>query len=291
MQRLAMKRRHRCARAPASVSRVADQRMTDRRQMDADLVRASGFERALDERRSTEALERRHVRSRRFAARHDGHRRSSKRMTADRRVDDRGAGDVAVHYRGVFALHCTRLQLPHEIGLRDCGFRHDDEAARVLVQAMNDSGAWKRCERGRMMKERVQQRPVAVPGAGVHDASRRFVEDENGIVFVNDRELDRLRCIGNRGGFCHRVDDDALAAGQSLLALGDSPVQRDATGVDPVLEPASRVLGNQSRKRLVEAQPRELGRDLQLAGNGGIIVAMRSSRSAIIRATHEGWHR
>src|SRR5436309_14561530 len=42
MQRLAMKRRHRCARAPASVGRIADQRMTERLQMDADLVRASG---------------------------------------------------------------------------------------------------------------------------------------------------------------------------------------------------------------------------------------------------------
>ena len=125
----------------------------------------------------------------------------------------------------------------------------------------------------------------------MHDAARRFVDDENGIVFVNDRKLDRLRRIGDRGRFLHRVDDDALAARESLLALGDRPVERDATGVDPVLESASRVLGTKARKRLVEAQPRELGRDRQFAWNGGIIVPMRSSRSAIIRATHEGWHR
>ena len=78
-------------RAPAPVRRIADERMADRGEMHANLVRAAGLERAAQERRHAEALDDADVRARRLALGDDRHRRALRRMAADRRVDDRRA--------------------------------------------------------------------------------------------------------------------------------------------------------------------------------------------------------
>jgi hypothetical protein len=140
---------------------------------------------------------------------------------------------------------------------------------------MNDAGARERGQCRRMVEKRVQQRPVAIAAAGMHDQSRRLVDDQNGVVFVHDRELDRLRGVGNRPRFNGHIDDDPLSAAESLLTLGDRAVERDTACIDPILEPAPRMLGTEPRERLVEAQPGELGRHRKLER-----TSVSSSRSA-----------
>jgi hypothetical protein len=179
-------------------------------------------------------------------------------MAADRRIDRCRARDVAVHEGDVFAFDRARLQLPHEIGLRNRGLSDHQKAARVLIESMNDAGARKRGEFWRMMEERIQQRPVAIAVARVDDQARRFVDNDNGVVLVNDGKLDRLRCICNCEGVLHRLDNDPLTACKSPFALRDCAIERDASRVDPVLESTAGMLWNQPRERLVEAQPSEL---------------------------------
>jgi len=291
VQRLTVECRHHGSTATAAIRRIANQRMLDCRKMNANLMRASRFQRALHERCGAEALERRDVGTRRFAARHDRHRRADARMTADRCVDRCRARDVALRERDVFAFHCARLQLPHEIGLRNRGFCDNQKAARILIESMNNAGARKRRELRRVMKERVQQRPVAVAAARVDDQARRLVDDENRVVLVHDGKLDRLRHIRDRERFLQDLDHDPLAARQPPFALRDRAIERDAPRVDPVLEPTAGMLGNQLRERLVEAQPSEVGGDPKLERSPDGIIAKGSVRSAIIRATHEGLHR
>src|SRR4051794_27393111 len=67
VQRLPVKRRQRAPRA-SSIHRIADERVTDRCEVHAYLVRASGFETALEERRAFEASNHGVVRDRGFAA-------------------------------------------------------------------------------------------------------------------------------------------------------------------------------------------------------------------------------
>ena len=103
---------------PPSVRRVANQRMIDGGKVHADLVRASGFERAAHQRRDAEALDHADVRAGRLSRSDDRHRRALCGMASDGRVDRGGALHVAAHDREVVALHRARLQLPHERGLR-----------------------------------------------------------------------------------------------------------------------------------------------------------------------------
>jgi hypothetical protein len=51
------------------------------------------------------------------------------------------------------------------------------------------------------------------------------------------------------------------------------------------------MLRNQPGQRQVEAQPGELGGHGELERSRGNAIANRCVRSAIIRATHEGWYR
>jgi len=291
MQRLTVECRHHGSAATAAIRRIAKQRMLDCRKMNADLMRASRFQRALHERCGAEALERRDVGTRRFAARHDRHRRANARMTADRGVDRCRARDVALRERDVFAFHCSRLQLPHEIGLRNRGFCDDQKAARILIESMNNAGARKRRELRRVMKERVQQRPVAVAAARVDDQARRLIDDENGVILVHDGKRDRLRHVRGGKRILRRLDHNPLAARQPPFALRDRAIEGDASRIDPVLEPTAGMLRNQPREGLVEAQPSEVGRDGNFERSPDASTAKGCVRSAIIRATHEGLHR
>src|SRR5207253_7523123 len=115
VQRLAIERRYRRCAAPRPIRGVTDQRMTDRRKMNTNLVRASGFKRALHERRASESLERYDVCARGLAACDDSHRRANARMAAYRRIDRCRACDIAVNCGHILAIHRARLQLAHEI--------------------------------------------------------------------------------------------------------------------------------------------------------------------------------
>src|SRR5437899_6608117 len=84
VQRLTVECRHHGSTATAAIRRIANQRMLDCRKMNANLMRASRFQRALHERCGAEALERRDVGTRRFAARHARHLRANARTTATR---------------------------------------------------------------------------------------------------------------------------------------------------------------------------------------------------------------
>src|SRR6266550_3975928 len=156
---------------------------------------------------------------------------------------------------------------------------------------MNDAGTRKSGELWRVMQQSVQQRTVAVAAARMDNQPRRFVDNDNRLVLVNDGNLDRLRRIRNGECVLHCLDDDPLTAGKPSFALGDLAIERDGPGVNPVLEATAGMLRNQPRERLVEAQPGEVGRNSQLERSRDSVIADRSVRSAIIRATHEGWHR
>src|SRR5689334_18211888 len=123
-----------------SVSRIADQGMTERVEVDADLVGAAGLETTAHQRRIREALEHFVVGDRGAAARHHRHASALYRVTSDRSVDAAVAGDAPVRDGDVLAAHAARLELSHQFSLGLEGLRHDEEPAGVLVEPMNDSG-------------------------------------------------------------------------------------------------------------------------------------------------------
>src|SRR6266540_5993394 len=115
MQRLAVERYP----MTRSVRGVADERMLDRCEMHSDLMRAARLERASKQCAGREAFAHHVMRDCGLAGRDDRHRRALDWMATDRRVDAAAPGQHAVRKRQVFAPYRPRLQLPHQIGLRD----------------------------------------------------------------------------------------------------------------------------------------------------------------------------
>ena len=243
--------------AAAAIRRVAQQRMADRRQVHADLVRAAGLQPAADERRGAEALDDLDVRARRLAGRDDGHRRALRRMAADRRIDRRRAREVAVHDRQVLALDRARLQLADEIGLRFGRLGDDHEAARVLVEAVHDARARQRRQRRRVMQQRVQQRAVAVAAARMHDQAGGLVDDEDRGVLVHDRQA-RSPAARTRSRADPPTSTTAMVSPPRSLCRGSVAATASTVTWPASIQPLSRLrecCGQQLRERLVEPQP------------------------------------
>ena len=62
--------------------------------------------------------------------------------------------------------------------------RHDQQAARVLVEAVHDAGARQRGEPGVECEQRVLQGPIRIAGARMHDQPGRLVDHEQVLVVV-----------------------------------------------------------------------------------------------------------
>ena len=143
---------------------------------------------------------------------------------------------------------------------------------RVLVETMDDPGARDAGERGSMVDERVSERAVEVPGARMNDQARRFVDHDDRVVLVHDRERERLGPVAGVARGRGRVQRDALAAPHLALDVAARGVHGDPPLAHPALETAPRVLREHPGERLIEPQAGELARYCAL-GRRAIIFA------------------
>src|SRR6266581_822598 len=122
-------------------------------------------------------------------------------VASDRGLDAPGTRTrMPAYERQVFAferppLH-ERLQLP----VRLVGARDDHQPRRVAVEAMHDPAA-RLPAAGSDSDESVHERAACMPGGGMHNESRRLVDDEQVFVLERDAQvellgLDRLRSRG-----------------------------------------------------------------------------------------------
>src|SRR6184192_442196 len=80
------------------------------------------------------------------------------------------AGEFPVHEREIGLLHRARLKGFGEFGVSEIVFRDDDCAARVFVQAVDDTGPQRIAtlrERLAAAEKRVDERAARVPCSGV----------------------------------------------------------------------------------------------------------------------------
>ena len=120
---------------------VARHRMTHRRQVDPDLVRAPGVEITAQKRMGSLPLDDPVARARIAAACDDCHALALPLMAADRPLQ---LARVVLHPAArdgeIRAAQRPVTQLRGECTVRDVVARRDDETRRSLVQAMHDSG-------------------------------------------------------------------------------------------------------------------------------------------------------
>ena len=254
-------------REPAAVNAVTDDRVIDVREVHADLVSAPGFELHADVRVRTETPDHAVMRDGIATAVADRHAHAVRRVPVDRRVDRAARRHHAPADGFVFAMNLARLEHPHQRGVRLERAGHDQQSARVLVEPVHDAGARQPAEFGVARQQRVLQRLVGVAGAGMHDQPGGFVDDEDVLVLVRHHERNglgfRCRFLGHGAG-----NGDHFTAVDLVPGAANGPVDQHFTGLDPRLEAAAGVVGQQASKRLVETLARFGVGNLQAELNG-----------------------
>ena len=260
--------------------------MTDVLHVHADLMRATGFEPATQQAQTGMPLHHVVMRDGRFAQRVHHALGAVVRVAPDRRVDAAGAIDFTVHQRDVFALHSARLQLAHQIGLRDQRFGNHQQTRSVLVEPMHDTRARQFRDLRHMMQQRIEQGAARIAIAGMHNQTHRFVDHQHLIVFKHDTERDGFRRIGRRIGFQRRLHAHALAAVDHHPGGSKLAIHRDLPRAYPGLNAIARKLRQQSGQSLVEPQPGLAVGDPQLAGVRVRISLIIGQTSTVVSHVH-----
>src|SRR5262245_17062426 len=120
-------------------------------------------------------------------------------MAADRGIDRAAAalraspddGEIGALEAAVAAMGGELLR---QALMRGVGLGHDEEAGRVLVEAMNDARPSYPANAGQalaaMGDEGVDESARLVAGGGMDDEARGLVDDDEGVVLIDDVERD-----------------------------------------------------------------------------------------------------
>src|SRR5579859_4743729 len=185
------------------------------------------------------------------AASAGGHTDTANGVAADRR----GNGAVillrpAMDQSNVSFLYAAAGEFVRELAVGGIIFRDDEKSAGFLVEPMNDAGTELAANTGELpesMNEGIDQRPaisvvVRCAGAGVHHHARRFVDDREVVVLVNDVERDIFSHGFERGAFSGAEDRNGFVAAKfkrglarhsidQHLLLGDQFLDTRATDI------------------------------------------------------------
>jgi hypothetical protein len=123
-------------------------------------------------------------------------------------------------------------------------FGDEDQAARLLIQAMDDAGAEIAADVGEFVEveeECVDEGPsvagvICAAGSGVHHHASGLVDDSEELVFVEDVEGDVFRDGVEGFGLGRAFDLDGFAAVEFLFRLGWITVNADLTRFDEELD-------------------------------------------------------
>lgn len=234
-----------------AVSDVADQRVADVFEVDADLVGAAGMEGGFEERHGSEAFEDAVAGAGGpSGAIGDGHAFAVGGMPGDGGVDlaligrERTAGE-----REVDLIDLAGAELGGQGEMRDVIFCGHDTTAGVTVEPMDDARAGDPADAAELatavMEQRIDECAFGMSGRGVNHHPGRFVEDEQVIVLEENVQRDGLGRGGGRFGF-GPVDGNALAGARGMGRLDGVSVDPDMTAGD---EPLDRSTGHRCEAR------------------------------------------
>jgi hypothetical protein len=236
--------------------------------VDADLVGAAGFDADFDEGEgtvgATDAFEDVEVgdggASVGAASRHAG-------AAEEIAGDGEGDGGVVFFYVAVQEGEIGFRDLPlgehlAELAMGAVVFGDEDEAAGLLVEAMDDAGAEIAAyvgEFGEVEEKRVDQGAsvafvVRDTRAGVDHHAGGFVDDGEVLVFVKDFEGDVFGNGVEGGGLRGAFDLDGFAAVEFLFRLGGVAVDADLVGFDEELNPGAGDVGEGLGEVLIETE-------------------------------------
>ena len=228
------------------------------RHVNANLVRTPGFQTAAHMRMGTIASDHTIMRDRLAAGVAYRHALAIHRMAIDRRIDMPARGHHAHGHRLVLALDRALGQIGDQFRVRGEGLGHDQNAGGVLVQPVHDARARQRGQRCVVVNQRVLKRAVRVAGAGMHYQPGRLVEHQDGLVFVDDVERDRLGHHAIIVRLAGHAQPHLLAAGDLGLRRRRFAVDRERALGEPVLQARTRVVGQHFSQSPIQPPAGEL---------------------------------
>ena len=185
-----------------------------------------------------------------------GHALAIRRVAADGRVDRAGIlAQVAADDGLIRAGHGVVGQLRREGEVRKVVFRRDEQAGRVLVDAVHDAGPPLSADAGETVaavgEQGVDERAVLVAGRGVHDHAARLVDDDEVVVLIHHVQRQVLR-YQLRGSGVRQRDDKRVARRGLIVFLHGCAVFRHRALREQSLGGAARELGQRARKESVD---------------------------------------
>ncbi len=190
--------------SPFAIDFVAQEWMAQMLEMNANLVRATGVERAFEKGRRAEISRRLQFREdspagagvASFAGLDHGHLLSVHRMAPDGGLNGSAlAGEPARGKSEINLRYLTPRELPAQGLMRQIGLCGDEASARLFIQPVNDAGAQFAADAGKrpaMMKEGIDERATPVSRSRMNDHARRLVDDDERVVLKNYVERDLL---------------------------------------------------------------------------------------------------
>jgi hypothetical protein len=253
--------------------------MPDREQVRSDLVRAAGLEAHAQQRVVRQRALDLEVRDRLARLVGVGRDPSADAPVAtERRVDSAAPRRrAALDEREVLAHELARRQQPLQRRVDRLGAGDDQQPRRVAVEPVHDPGALGVLPTRDPPRERLRQRPAAVPARRMHDDARGLVDHDQVLVLPRDRvrRLAHRRGGRRRAGLLHAHQ---LAARQRQPLRPHGAVDGHVAAVDQPLRGGARagVRGEED----VEPLPGRLRGNRQLMRHRASGVAPRARRSA-----------
>lgn len=117
---------------------------------------------------------------------------------------------------GIGAAHPARRDRGAEAPMRLIGLSDQHQAGGVSIESVDDAGSAFRAarERGAARDERVDQGVIPVSRRRVHDQSRRFVDDREMLVLVDDGERNSAGLDGARRLMRGKTNGDLFTTGE-----------------------------------------------------------------------------
>ena len=261
MQRLAAESAQRIGEArrgtgrndqPAAIGLIADQRVTHMRHVHTDLVRAAGFQPHGDI--SVMCIARQHpvVRQRRATALLHRHLRALGAVSADGLVHHTATGHRAHAYGAILAGDPPRFQITHQMRVSGDRLGDQQQAAGVLVEAMQDPAARQFGKCRQIGQQAVLQRAGRIARPGVYDEAGRLVDHQHIAVFVHDAERHGFRLSAVRRFRGCDFEHHPLAGQHPGTRFRQGIIEPHVAIENPLLDAAARVIGQQAGQHLIE---------------------------------------
>jgi len=248
------------------VELVADDRMSEGRQVDADLMQTSGAWPGADEGVPRQPFQNLVMGSGRLrvhslgAAGHQGPRVSP----PDRQIDQSlVTGDNAVDEGNIAFRDPFPLKLDRQQAMRQMILGRGDDAAGVSIQPMDDAGFFLTGIVGLQIEivlQGVRQRARGILARRVNDQPGRLVDDQQPLVFKHDAEgnvFGRHQVI--RG--LQKSDTDGFARKDALIRGRDDTIDLDLSCADQSMQSPGGITAQVPRQERVHTRSGQVAFD------------------------------